>query len=76
MGKRCETATGVRDWTKEEMMAYLDFDAMEEERVEAQVAQEMKDDPTPMRRGTVEIWRAIERDSEQQQEAYEADCIN
>ncbi|KAL9564051.1 hypothetical protein ACKAV7_011825 [Fusarium commune] len=24
MGKRCDTPTGSRDWTKEEMMAYLD----------------------------------------------------
>jgi hypothetical protein len=26
MGKRCITPTGGRDWTKEEMMAYLDWD--------------------------------------------------
>ena len=75
MGKSCKTATGLRDWTKEEMMAYLDWDKKEEERIEAQVAQEMKDNPISRRRGTADIWRAIKRDSEQQQAAYEAGSL-
>ncbi|KAJ6436940.1 hypothetical protein O9K51_10476 [Purpureocillium lavendulum] len=42
MGQRCKASTGARDWTKEEMMAYLDWTEAEDNRVEAQVAAEME----------------------------------
>lgn len=35
MGKYCTTSTGSREWTKEEMMAYLDWDKAETDRIEA-----------------------------------------
>ena len=35
MGKTCRIPTGTRDWTKEEMMAYLDWSKSEDDRVEA-----------------------------------------
>jgi hypothetical protein len=76
MTKRCFTSTGVRDWTKEEMMAYLDWSKAEESRIDALVAQEME--PFDSRRGMSEIWRRVESDIEEQQALYsgpESDCI-
>ncbi|PQK16843.1 hypothetical protein BB8028_0007g00450 [Beauveria bassiana] len=55
MGKQCRTQTGFRDWTKEEMMAYLDWDRAEDDRAEAMVATEMEGDPFSTRRGMREI---------------------
>src|SRR5690606_30179038 len=49
MNKHCRTSTGFRDWTKEEMMAYLDWDKSENDRLEAQVAGE--GNPFSNRRG-------------------------
>ncbi|RKK50684.1 hypothetical protein BFJ69_g18025, partial [Fusarium oxysporum] len=63
MSKRCITSTGSREWTKEEMMAYLDWSKAEDERIEAQVAEEMGDNPLAnRRRGVKEIWERIEAD--------------
>ena len=42
MGKQCRLQRGVRDWTNEEMMAYLDWNKAEDDRIEAQVATEME----------------------------------
>lgn len=71
MSKNCRTASGVRDWTKEEMMAYLDWDKQEDERVEAKVAAEMRSDPASWkRRGMKHIWRSIEKDVEEQEALY------
>ncbi|KAF5703902.1 transposase [Fusarium mundagurra] len=67
MGKRCDTANGSRDWTKEEMMAYLDWSKAEDDRVEAQVAAEMERSPFSSRRGMHDIWEAAAADSEAQQ---------
>jgi hypothetical protein len=41
MTKRCVTSTGSREWTKEEMMSYLDWSKTEDERVELHVTKEM-----------------------------------
>lgn len=41
MSKCCITSTGLRAWTKEEMMAYLDWSKAEDERIKAQVAKKM-----------------------------------
>ena len=62
MGKHCRTSTGFRDWTKEEMMAYLDWDNSENDRVDAQVAAKMESNHFSSRRGMGEVWRAAERD--------------
>jgi hypothetical protein len=67
MGKRCDTPNGSRDWTKEEMMAYLDWSKAEDDRVEAQVAAEMERSPFSSRRGMHDIWEAAAVDSEAQQ---------
>ncbi|KAG6997439.1 hypothetical protein FocnCong_v015147 [Fusarium oxysporum f. sp. conglutinans] len=81
MSKRCITSTGSREWTKEEMMAYLDWSKAEDERIEAQVAEEMGDNPLAnRRRGVKEIWERIEADSREQEALHLAsrrteDCI-
>ena len=67
MKKQCRTPTGFRNWTKEEMMAYLDWDESENDRVVAQVAIEIGDNPFSSRRGIGEIWRAAEKDLEEQE---------
>jgi hypothetical protein len=72
MTKCCITSTGSREWTKEEMMAYLDWSEAEDKRIEAQVAQEMEGNPLGrQRRGVGEIWRRIDRDIEEQEALYE-----
>lgn len=70
MGKDCRMQRGSRDWTKEEMMAYLDWDKAEEDRVEAQVAAEMERNPFSSRRGMKDIWEAAAKDIEEQQALY------
>ncbi|KAF4946565.1 hypothetical protein FGADI_11079 [Fusarium gaditjirri] len=67
MGKRCDTPSGSRDWTKEEIIAYLDWSKAEDGRVEAQVAAEMERSPFSSRRGMHDIWEAAAVDSEAQQ---------
>ena len=68
MSKRCASPSGVRDWTKEEMMAYLDWSREEDDRVEAKVAAEMREDhATGKRRGMKHIWESIQRDIEEQE---------
>lgn len=44
-----------RNWTKEEMMSYLDWDKAENERVEQSVAIEMQEQPFSRRRGMQDI---------------------
>lgn len=67
MGKHCAMQKGFRDWTKEEMMAYLDWSKAEEDRVEARVAAEMAGRPFSSRRGMRDIWEAAAIDSETQE---------
>lgn len=61
MGKQCIMQKGYRDWSKEEMMAHLDWSKAEEDRVEALVAAEMEGNPFSKRRGMREIWRRPQR---------------
>ncbi|KAL9561263.1 hypothetical protein ACKAV7_014618 [Fusarium commune] len=70
MGKQCRMQEGSRDWTKEEMMAYLDWSKAEDDRVEAQVAAEMEGNPFSKRRGMREIWEAAAADCEAQEALY------
>jgi hypothetical protein len=73
MGKRCITSTGSRDWTKEEMMAYLDWDKAETDRIEAQVAKETDNGRLVSgRRGVAEIWERVEQDMREQEALYSA----
>ena len=51
MTKRCITPTGSREWTKEETMTYLDWDKLENDRLDAQVANEIEVQPFSSRRG-------------------------
>jgi hypothetical protein len=79
MGEKCVTSEGSRDWLKEEMMAYLDWDKSENDRLDAQMADEIRRGPSN-RRGMRELWRRAEQDGEEQQALYEArqeddDCI-
>ncbi|KJZ68586.1 hypothetical protein HIM_12019 [Hirsutella minnesotensis 3608] len=69
--RRCVTAAGSREWTKEEMMAYLDFSRAEDQRVEAQVAKDLGANPSSNRRkGLKEVWESAEKDSSEQQAMY------
>lgn len=70
MGKHCKIQGGLRDWTKEEMMAYVDWSKAEDDRVEAQVAAEMEGNPFSSRRGMHDIWEATARDIEAQEAFY------
>ncbi|KAH7459029.1 hypothetical protein FOMA001_g20358 [Fusarium oxysporum f. sp. matthiolae] len=70
MGKCCTMPTGSRDWTKEEMIAYLDWSKAEDDRVEAQVAVEMESNPFSSRRGLRGVWEAAEKDAKEQQNLY------
>jgi hypothetical protein len=67
MGKRCDTPNGSRDWTKEEIITYLDWSRAKDNRVEAQVAVEIERSPFSSRRGMHDIWEAAAGDSEDQQ---------
>jgi hypothetical protein len=74
MSKRCITLTGSREWTKEEMVAYLDWSKAEDERIEAQVVKEIGKNPLAnKRRGMTEIWRKAEMDSIEQETLYAAE---
>ncbi|OAQ60872.1 mutator-like element transposase [Pochonia chlamydosporia 170] len=70
MGKQRMMQRGPREWTKEEMMAYLDWSRAEEVRVEALVAAEMEGEPFSNRRGMREIWEAAAADCDAQQALY------
>lgn len=70
MSKQCTMQKGSREWTKEEMMAYLDWSKAEEDRVEAQVAAEMEGNHFSKRRGMGEIWVAAVADCEAQEALY------
>jgi hypothetical protein len=55
-------------------MAYLDWSKAEDDRIEAQVLQELGSDPMRNgRRGVKEIWKRIEEDSEAQQARHFAE---
>ncbi|KAM3558267.1 hypothetical protein MY1884_004071 [Beauveria asiatica] len=70
MGKQCKEQERFRDWTKEEMMSYLDWDKAEEDRVEAKVAAEMEANPFSDRRGMGDIWEAAAADCVAQEALY------
>ncbi|KAF5245198.1 hypothetical protein FAUST_1853 [Fusarium austroamericanum] len=71
MGKQCRTGRSLRDWTKEEMMSYLDFDRAENERVDKQVEEELKARRFTTYRGPDHVWKAAARDHKDQQRVHE-----
>lgn len=66
MGASC----GSREWTKEEMMAYLDFSNAEDARIEARVANEMRGNQFSSRRGYGDVLDAAWQDGLEQQAFY------
>lgn len=81
MTRHCTTSTGSRDWTKEEMMAYLDWSKSEDDRIDMLVAEERRVEPFDTgQRGMEGIWNAVERDIREQESLYagrtlEESCI-
>jgi hypothetical protein len=74
MSRRCASPSGIREWTKEEMMAYLDWSKQEDDRVEAKVASEVRDDHAAQKRRSVKhIWKSIEKDTAEQKALYSLD---
>ncbi|RKK65642.1 hypothetical protein BFJ69_g16107 [Fusarium oxysporum] len=73
MGRYCKTSRGLREWTKEEMMAYLDWDKAETDRIEARVAEETENGRLfASRRGMGELWEMAQRDIDEQEALYSA----
>src|SRR6478736_7661512 len=73
MGRYCKTSTSLREWTKEEMMAYLDWDKAETDRIEARVAEETENGRLfASRRGMGELWEMTQRDIDEQEALYSA----
>ncbi|KAG6978105.1 hypothetical protein FocnCong_v016258 [Fusarium oxysporum f. sp. conglutinans] len=73
MGRYCKTSTSLREWTKEEMMAYLDWDKAETDRIEARVAEETENGRLfTSRRGMGELWEMAQRDIDEQEALYSA----
>ena len=70
MKKDCRIQGGSREWTKGEMMAYLDWSNAEDDRVEAEVAAEMERGMFSSRRGMHDIWEAAARDTKAQEAFY------
>ncbi|TVY66378.1 PKS-NRPS hybrid synthetase [Fusarium oxysporum f. sp. cubense] len=71
MGRHCRIGRSTRDWTKEEMMSYLDFDKAENERVERNVEKELQAQRFTTYRGSDYVWKAAGRDHEDQQQVYQ-----
>ena len=72
MNSGCLVGSSRRPWTKEEMMAYLDWTHLEDQRVEEQVQKEMEADGyRSRRRGMDDIWEAAAQDRQQQQQRYQ-----
>ena len=73
MGRYCKTSTGLREWTKEEMMAYLDWSTAEEARVEEMTRKTIEANGLcTATRGTGYIWAQVDRDIEEQDRLFRA----
>lgn len=51
MNKQCLTSEGSKAWTREEMMAYLDWSRAENDGIESKVLTELGAHPTDTGRG-------------------------
>ena len=58
---------GTKQWTKEQLMSYLDWNKAEDARVERNIQEEMAANPFSSRRGMQDIWDAAARDIEDQE---------
>jgi hypothetical protein len=68
MGRCCITPAGSREWTKEELMAYLDWDKLETDRIEARVARETDGGRILSReRGMGHLWEMAQQDIDEQE---------
>ena len=70
MGRHCKEGNSTREWTREEKESYLDWDKVENERVEQGVEKERAGQPFIQQRGMQHIWDACERDRELQEACY------
>ena len=60
MGECCTTPTGSREWTTEEMNAYLDWNRSEDERFQAVC--DKYGDRIQGNRGPGYLWKMVEAD--------------
>ena len=67
MDKRCITATGSREWTREEMNAYLDHDKGEDDRLDHEMTRNLQRKGFSNRRGLDDVWRRAEQDRDLQE---------
>ncbi|EXM12301.1 hypothetical protein FOTG_19198 [Fusarium oxysporum f. sp. vasinfectum 25433] len=73
MGRCCKTSTGPREWTKEEMVAYSDWDKAEPDHIEAQIARETENGRLfTSRRDIGELWEIAYQDIDEQEALYSA----
>ncbi|KID83172.1 hypothetical protein MGU_09535 [Metarhizium guizhouense ARSEF 977] len=75
MGQHCVSSGGKRrEWTREEMMAYIDWDTAEDRRVEAEVKWRIDRDPQEaIRRGTRQVWQQAVDDAQAQARLFSHD---
>ena len=69
MTKRYSTPIGLREWIKEEMMAYLDWSNAEDARIDAQIVADISLLGS-RRRGMGAIWDMVSKDTEEQEAFY------
>jgi hypothetical protein len=60
----------LRDWTKEEMNAYIDFDQAEDMRVNSNVERHLAAQPFSSHRGLQQIMTEAALDGEAQEDFY------
>lgn len=65
MGKLCKITKPHREWKKEEMMAYLDFDKAEEERVHTKTAQRVAVERELGLSGVEGAWAAVNAEDQE-----------
>jgi hypothetical protein len=74
MTKLCSTSAGAREWTKEEKMAYLDWNKAEKDRIEGQAVAEMGGNTLgSKRRDASDTRRRIDGENEEQESLYSAE---
>ncbi|KAJ0136332.1 Amino-acid permease inda1 [Fusarium oxysporum f. sp. albedinis] len=67
MRRCCATSTSLREWTKEEMKAYLDWGKAETDRIEAKVSRETENGRLfTSRRGMGELWEIAQQGIDEQ----------
>lgn len=73
MGRNCRTRGTTRPWTKEEMMAYLDWSTAEEARIEENVQRRIETNGLwTASRGLGYLWAQVDQDIEDQDHLHRA----